>query len=67
MDFQVARWAMEIDQWEVSYTSRGAVMKVHIFQVGNGMGSLEDLIECQESRIKISSFQVGKGSEGRLF
>jgi hypothetical protein len=30
MDFQVARWAMEIDQVEVSYTARGAVMKVKI-------------------------------------
>jgi hypothetical protein len=30
MDFQVARWAMERDQWKVSYTARGAVLKVQI-------------------------------------
>jgi hypothetical protein len=37
------------------------------FQVGNEMGSMEDLIDYQESRRKIPSFQVGKGSERRLF
>jgi hypothetical protein len=27
---QVVRWAMERDQWKVSNTSRGAVLKVQI-------------------------------------
>jgi hypothetical protein len=30
MEFQVARWEMERDQWEVSYIARGAAMKVQI-------------------------------------
>jgi hypothetical protein len=32
MDFQVARWALESDQWKVSYAARGEVMKVQIFR-----------------------------------
>jgi hypothetical protein len=36
------------------------------FQVGNEMGSLEDLIDCQMGRTKIPDFQVGKGEEMRL-
>jgi hypothetical protein len=35
-------------------------------QVGNEMGSLEDLIDCQEGRAEIPIFQVGKGDDMRL-
>jgi hypothetical protein len=42
------------------------VKKVSDFQVGNEMGSLEDLIDCQEGREEIPDFQVGKGEEMRL-
>jgi hypothetical protein len=30
MDFKISRWEMKRDQWKVSYTARGAVMKVQI-------------------------------------
>jgi hypothetical protein len=33
------------------------------FQVGNEMGSLEDLIDCQEGMPEIPYFQVGKGEK----
>jgi hypothetical protein len=32
MEFQVVRWAMERDQVEISYTARGAVLKVQIIR-----------------------------------
>jgi hypothetical protein len=35
------------------------------FQVGNEMGSLEDLIDCQVGREEIPYFQVGKGEKMR--
>jgi hypothetical protein len=31
------------------------------------MGSLEDLIDCQEGRAEIPDCQVGKGEEMRLY
>jgi hypothetical protein len=35
-------------------------------QMGNEMGSLEDLIDCQVGRAEIPYFQVGKGEKMRL-
>jgi hypothetical protein len=31
MDFQVSRWEIGRDQWKVSYTAIGAMLKVQIF------------------------------------
>jgi hypothetical protein len=46
----------------ISKTAKWAVDKFD-FQVGNEMGSLEDLIDYQEGREEIPYFQVGKGEE----